>query len=538
LGWLFARRPEWRDAFGRLLLRIGRSYYWGLAAVFVLFGGWNLVGHPFDNQLAHDSFDLLMRQRPIAYPADADVVVLDIDEASLAAMSSQYGRWPWPREVLGRVAAKMEAAGARAIIFDILFSDEDVANPASEAAFDRYVRSSNKSFFPAVRLNPADDAASQISLGALKFAAPDDQLPPSQVNAQRTVALMTPYFKSIYDSARVGTSNIYPDEDNVVRWYSSFETLAGYRIPSMPYRVAQVLGWPLPRQAHNLINWPKGTNPYRTFGFARVLEAARSDDAALFAKFAGKIVVVGSTAPDLNDIKATPMDSRYAGINVLATAVDNIKNDRFLRPLSPGWIWGLELLMLVASAELFTRTNQALTVAKYFFIVPAVLLAISLLSVSVSDWLVDLSVPAAVMLGYFTFAKLFDTNVRGFVAGTGPYAATAREAAGRLQIACLPATLLREQVLELVAERGSSVKLWEPEAAGLGKLWAAQGWVIWRWQPPSDTTPQKGVDIKWLEVPIDTTGDDFPLASAIARAAANAQAAASAQAANTIGEKS
>ncbi|HEV7357004.1 MAG TPA: CHASE2 domain-containing protein, partial [Steroidobacteraceae bacterium] len=115
LGWLFARRPDWRDSFGRLLLWIGHPYYWGLAVVFALVGCWNLLGHPFDNQLAHDSFDLLMRQRPIAYPADPDVVVLDIDEASLAAMRSQYGRWPWPREVLGQVAAKMEAGGARAI---------------------------------------------------------------------------------------------------------------------------------------------------------------------------------------------------------------------------------------------------------------------------------------------------------------------------------------------------------------------------------------------------------------------------------------
>jgi len=179
--------------------------------------------------------------------------------------------------------------------------------------------------------------------------------------------------------------------------------------------------------------------------------------------------------------------------------------------------------MLAASAQLFTRTNQALTVAKYFFIVPGVLLAVSLLSVSVSDWLVDLSVPAAVVLGYFTFAKLFDTNVRGFVAGTGPYAATAREAAGQMQIACLPATLLREQVLELVVERGSSVKLWEPEAVGLGKLWAAQGWVIWRWQLRGGATAGKGLDIRWLDVaPTDTGGDAFSLAAAIAQAAASA----------------
>jgi adenylate cyclase len=518
LGWLFARHPSWRDGFGRLLLWIGHPYYWALAAVFALFGGWNLLGHPFDNQLAHDSFDLLMRQRPIAYPADADVVILDIDEASLAAMRSQYGRWPWPREVLARVAAKLEAGGVRAVIFDILFSDEDVANPTSEAAFDQYVLSSNKSFFPAVRLNPADDGVSQVTLSMLNFAERDAEVAVTAVDGRRTIALMTPYFKSIYDSARVGTSNIYPDTDNVVRWYDSFESVAGYRIPSLPYRVARVLGWPLPRRARNLINWPKGLTPYRTIGFAQVLDAVRSNDGAFFSQLSGKIVVIGSTAPDLNDIKATPMDPRYPGINVLATVVDNIKNNRFLRPLGPGWIWGLELLMLTASAHLFTRTNQALAVAKYFFIVPGVLLAISLLSVSVSDLLVDLSVPAAVVLGYFTFAKLFDTNVRGFIAGTGPYAATPQEASGKLQIACLPASMSREQVLHLLTKPGAPVKLWEPESAGLGKIWAAQGWILWRWFLPADATAAVAPDIKWLDVPTEGQGGGFSLASAIAEA--------------------
>jgi CHASE2 domain len=265
-------------------------------------------------------------------------------------------------------------------------------------------------------------------------------------------------------------------------------------------------------------------------GFARVLEATRAEDDAFFKQFSGKIVVVGSTAPDLNDIKATPMDSRYPGLNVLATVVDNIKNNRFLRPLSPGWIWGLELLMLAGSALLFTHTNQALTVAKYFFIVPGVLLAISLLSVSLGDLLVDLSVPAAVVLGYFTFAKLFDTNVRGFIAGTGPYAATPHEASGKLQIAFLPASLSRRHVLGLLEKRGSPPKLWEPESAGLGKIWAAQGWVLWRWfplaeatpagdaTPAIDATPAGDLDIQWSDVQPEGQAGSFPLATAIARA--------------------
>ena len=208
-----------------------------------------------------------MRQRPVAYRPDPEVVVLDIDEASLAAMNAHYGRWPWPRKVLSPVAARLEAAKARAVVFDILFTDPDMANLESESAFDRYVSASRKSFFPAIRLNPKNDSASEVPVSMLNFAQPDPKASGIALDAHRTLAIMTPYFKSIYESARVGTSNIYPDSDNIVRWYSSYEMLAGYRIPSLPYRVAEMLHWPLPKHAHNLINWPQGRRPYRTISF-------------------------------------------------------------------------------------------------------------------------------------------------------------------------------------------------------------------------------------------------------------------------------
>lgn len=529
LGWLFVRHPLWRDAFGRLLMRLGNSYYWGLAFVFALAGAWNLLGRPLDNQLSHQSFDLLMQQRPITYPPDPSIVILDIDEPSLASMNSEYGRWPWPRRVLAQVGQRLETAGARAVVFDILFADEDVANRASEAEFDRYVSSSRASFFSALRLNPLDDKVSRLSLSLLKFPTRDPTAPARKVDGQRTVAIMMPYFNSIYDGTRIGTVDLTPDEDNVVRWHRSYEALAGYRIPSLPYRMAQVLGWRLPEHTHNLINWPKGLTPYRTLGFAQALEAAKNDDAAYFKQFSDKIVLIGSTAPILNDLKATPINAQYPGIYLLATAVDNTKNHRFLQPLSPVLIWSLELLMLAASAQLFARTNQALTVAKYFFIVPAVLFAASLLSVSVSDTLVDLSIPAALVLGYFTFAKLFDTNLRDFIAGIGPYAATPVETGGRLQTACLPASVPREKLLQLLVRRGPPIKLWEPDAQGLGRRWATQGWVLWRWltqdaESERETTPagdEGQLDLCWIDVPADAGADgSFPLAESIIAAAA------------------
>jgi adenylate cyclase len=529
LGWLFARHPIWRDAFGRLLMRVGNSYYWGLAFIFALIGAWNLLGRPLDNQLSHQSFDVLMQQRPIAYQPDPSIVIVDIDEPSLASMNSEYGRWPWPRAVLAQVGQKLEDAGASAVIFDILFADEDVANRASEAEFDRYVSSSRVSFYSALRLNPLNDKSSGLKLSLLKFATRDPTAPSRKVDDNRTVAMIMPYFNSIYEGARIGTVDLIPDGDNVVRWHRSYEALAGYRIPSLAYRMAQLLGWRLPEHAHNLINWPKGLMPYRAFGFAQALEAAKKNDASFFQQFAGKVVLIGSTAPILNDIKATPINAQYPGVYLLATTIDNTKNHRFLQPLSPLLIWLLELLMLSASALLFAYTNQALTVAKYFFIIPTVLFGASLLSVSISDVLVDLSVPAALMLGYFTFAKLFDTNVRDFISGTGPYAATAMESEGQLQTACLPASLPRASVLKLLVRRGYPIKLWEPDAGGLGHQWALQGWVLWRWfaqgpESEKEITAAGGdgeVQLCWVDVPAAAqAGGSFALAESIIAAAA------------------
>jgi adenylate cyclase len=518
LGWLFARHPHWRDAYGRLVMWLGVRFYWALTLILALAGAWSLIWHPFDNQFAHDSFDLLMRHRPIAYPADPDVVVLDIDEASLAAMNTQYGRWPWPRQVLAEVGQQLERAHAQAVVFDILFADPDIGNPQSEADFDRYVQGSRSSFFPAVRLSPHNDAASDIALSLLKFAQPDPGVVPEKIDGRRTVAMITPYFNSIYESARVGTSNVYPDADNTVRWYPSYERIAGYRIPSLPFRVAELLHWPLPQHARNLINWPGGISPYRTFSFAGTLHAAKSAEAEFFKQFAGKVVVIGSTAADLGDIKSTPVDSAYPGIYVLATVLDNTKNARFLQPLNPWLIWCLELLMLGASALLFSYTNQALAIAKYFFAIPVVLFSISLLSVSISNWLVDLSVPTALVLAYFTIGKLFDTNVRDFIAGTGPFSATKDESAGKLQIACLPPSYNREQVLQFLTRRGSSIKLWEPESGGFGRHWMQQGWVLWQWHS-GEAGSSDETALCWIDVPAPAdAGGGFAVAEAIAAA--------------------
>lgn len=528
VAWVFSRRPHWREACGRLMLRSRDNFYVLLALAFILAGAWDQFIQPFDKQLSRASFDWLMNHRLRAYHADDQITVLDIDEASLSAMAKDFGRWPWPRRVLADVASEIEAGGAQALMFDILFSDPDVSNPESEAAFDRYVARSRNTFFPIVRLNPANDASSRITLSMLNFAQPDPAVATSRRDPTRTVSMLPPYLKSIYDTTRVGTNNIKPDEDNVVRWYPNFEEVAGYRIPSLPYRMAQVLNWPIPLRARSLLNWPTGATPYREVRFIDAYRAAQRGDSQYFAQFRDKVVLIGSTAISLNDSKATPVARLHPGIDLLATAIDNTKNRSFLLPLPPMWLWVLEVLILSLSARLFWGRHRATAVTKYFFLIPGALLAVSMISISVSNVLLDLSVPTGLALAYFTIAKLFETKTHDYIAGTGIFSLSASEAGPYpLEVACLPANVPRSDVLRLLVESAVPIRLWEPTNTGLGHSWMQQGWVLWRRRPSGTLATAGGAPaaapLEWQPVPeAEPATDPFALAHIIARSGAKA----------------
>jgi CHASE2 domain-containing sensor protein len=76
-----------------------------------------------DTQLSTGAYDSMVKRRLFAPAPDAGIVIVDIDEASLAAMSNEYGRWPWPRDTLGASLDYLQRSGAAGVVFDILMSD-------------------------------------------------------------------------------------------------------------------------------------------------------------------------------------------------------------------------------------------------------------------------------------------------------------------------------------------------------------------------------------------------------------------------------
>ena len=78
--------------------RWGNRFYLFLAAVFSVLIAVDAEYLHVTEKMQHGAFDFMMSHRIIVPKPDPNIIIVDINEASLAAMAPEYGRWPWPRQ--------------------------------------------------------------------------------------------------------------------------------------------------------------------------------------------------------------------------------------------------------------------------------------------------------------------------------------------------------------------------------------------------------------------------------------------------------
>jgi CHASE2 domain-containing sensor protein len=397
VGALDSLSTLWIRLQQRLARLLGRRFPIALALLLSAAAVVDTYYRPFMAGLEARSYDLIMRHRFVVPPPDPDIVVVDIDEASLAALSEEYGRWPWPRAVLAEVLEALEAQGARAVFFDILFADPDTRNPESEAIFDEAVAASKRSYFAMLRLDRGRDAKSDLRASQVPAAAlaPEGEGDP-------TVAMILPRFPAIIASGRLGTVDAEPDRDGVVRRFALYQDAGGWRIPSLPLTLARDLGMTVPQERHIHLNWRGPPFTYSFVPFHEVhADALRKDKRRDPKEFAGKIVLIGSTAPALFDLRATPMAPIHPGVEILATTIDNLKNGDYYRALgrtvpfavSLALIWGLAL-----GLRSLTRGSLARPV---MIGVQLLLVLIAYVFMNVTHYYADLVAPITLGLIFF-----------------------------------------------------------------------------------------------------------------------------------------
>ena len=336
--------------------------------------------------LRNFQFDQFQRWRPRAY-AGVPVRVVDIDEQSLARL----GQWPWPRTRLAELLDKLGAAGAAAVAFDMGFAEPDRTSPQAVAAMwgltgpgrdavlalpdhdQVFARSLERTDavlgFAAVRQGDATAAAPgsapTLPQQKARFVYVGEPQPGWLLSLAAALSSLPALEQA---AAGNGAMSFMPDGDGVVRRVPLVLRIGDVPVASLvteALRVAQgARNVVLTSAGHHsglaeihIGNLTLPTTPqgelwlhYGPPVAARHVPAWQVLAGQVPAdRLAGHIVLVGSSAQGLMDLRFSPL-GLIAGVDAHAQALEQVLGGQWLQ--RPGWARGLESLLLVLSAGL------------------------------------------------------------------------------------------------------------------------------------------------------------------------------------------
>lgn len=345
---------------------LGRTAWWPAAArlaTCLLLGllALRLAAHRSGRALEHRLYDLRVQWAAARETPRADLILVAVDDASLARLEPAVGRWPWPRAVFAGLLDF--CATARVIGMDVLFPEADWQYAGSDDLLAQQARDHGR-LVTAVALTggPAGSGAVERLHPFLLPAVPAPLTHP---------AVLLPYGALLDASAAVGHVNFTPDDDGTLRGYLVATPVPGGVLPSLALALAmrcedlgagavrwgpsalELGGRRIPLDGAGRLLLCPAARRFRVVSAADVLDAWKglpvrlADGQPLTRElFRDATVLVGSLATGLQaDWKVTPFDAHRAGVEITATALDNLLTGRVYRR-TPGWVSALLVLGL------------------------------------------------------------------------------------------------------------------------------------------------------------------------------------------------
>lgn len=345
------------------LLGRKKQTVWGpaIALSTALFVTGLYLSHFFDRLewITFDKRSVLFRSETLAHP---DVAIILIDEASLKAMNPLVGRWPWPRSVYADLLEFLRIGEARAVAFDILFTEAEGAGVRANINDRRLIgatRETGGAYHAFQLLKDETDEAGQVQL--------DQPLPE---DFRRRFAAMGKGFSAsgnnnyylpmpaLYRAARgMGVVEFGPDADGVYRRTRLFREYQGELYPVLPmaplvnllrpvgisqkghYLYLDDLHIPLNSDGTYLVNMYGRYNNYSISGVLASIQKLRhgqvEDLIVRPDEFRDKIVFVGASAAGVEDLKTTSLASGMPGVMLHASIASNILSQDFLKMVNP-----------------------------------------------------------------------------------------------------------------------------------------------------------------------------------------------------------
>jgi hypothetical protein len=157
-----------------------------------------------------------------------------------------------------------------------------------------------------------------------------------------------------------------------------------------------------------LIAWRRQSGSYPRVPFADVFAQAEGGKPRQHVpSFAGKVVLIGATAPSLHDIHPTPLSPLQPGVDTLATAIDNALNARHLTELPRAVQAAIAVALCLGLAAWVQRRGIA-SLDAALLLLPGALLGVSYLTLNGSPVFVDLGLSAGIALLMLTALRTWN----------------------------------------------------------------------------------------------------------------------------------
>jgi len=381
------------------------AFYVGLAALFVIAILANLVWSYAAPGMKESSLDLAVRSRLSSPVPDPSILIVDIDERSLALLGPAHGRWPWPRSVIAETIAGLSDAGAKSILLNMTFSDPDRDHPQDDAIFQDVLAHTPNLVLPITRLNPTSDHQSQVAI--TRFAGAQIRDPAA---ASRPIAVLAPAFSAAY--GRLGFNNLRVDDDGAVRRLDPWWNEAAFAFPSLPLRALEAAGVrpnisPDSFPQGMMLNWRNKRGSYERRSFADVATDLASGEAGRIARYRDRLIILGATAVGLGGVRGTAAAAVMDDNTILATAMDDMKSGSWLRAI-PVWATALlSILSVLGLAATFILRMEQRWINSLFWVLQSGFIAVTIYCVSYTPYLVDISSTVLFALSYFTIAHIY-----------------------------------------------------------------------------------------------------------------------------------
>ncbi|MDI1302236.1 MAG: adenylate/guanylate cyclase domain-containing protein [bacterium] len=402
--------------------------------------------------LERKAYDMRVRAT-VPNTVDERIVIADIDEKSLKAL----GRWPWSRDVMARLVDTLFSHyQIRVAGFDVVFAEPE--KNSGLALMNELARGplKNDGGFLAEyqkRSNSLDNdalfaralAGRNVVLGMVFSAgngtdtntapAPFATLTAAGASALPDLPHPRSYTANLDAFSRNAASsgffdNPQIDADGIFRRVPLFQLYQNRLYPSLALAtVHMALGAPqvqlhkgrsgdyeafegitlgdvsVPTDAHSsvLVPWRgRHGDSFNYYSISDILEKKIP-----LETLKNRIVLVGTTAPGLLDLRSTPLEKTYPGVEVHANIISGILDDMVRQ--EPAWGVGMEILMLLAVTLITLLLTTRL--APHWQVVITLLLAGGIIGINFLAWnrglVMPLASPLLLLLILFTYTMAF-----------------------------------------------------------------------------------------------------------------------------------